>query len=56
MSNRWIKMGDRQYNGLVIHEVRCPKCGNKETYHDDKVSSTCYICGEALEAPLEDPS
>lgn len=56
MSVRWIKMGDKKYNNLVIHEVKCPNCGHKETYHGDNVASSCFICGEILEAPLEDPS
>ena len=50
---RWIQLSD--YNnpmGLTVHEVKCPKCGHKETYHKEPPCS-CYCCG-ALNYVKED--
>lgn len=46
MSN-WIKLEDHNYNGLLVHEVKCPCCKLKETY-TDRIPRTCYICDTKL--------
>jgi hypothetical protein len=47
MSN-WIKLQDYKYNGLIVHEVRCPVCRLKETYIGSKIPRSCYICDTKL--------
>ena len=50
--NKWISMKDYTFGKIVTHEARCPVCGNKVTYHDDNLPSTCYICSTELEKPM----
>ena len=47
---KWLKVSDNQFSELVVHEVKCPKCGFKVTYHTiDQLPESCYICGIKLE-------
>lgn len=47
---KWIKYRDAIYNNspLVVHEVKCPVCGYRETFHVNPPHE-CYVCGERLE-------
>lgn len=47
--NKWIHMSDYTFGKITTHEAKCPVCGNKVTYHDDKLPSSCYLCGTILE-------
>lgn len=47
MSN-WIKLEDHAYNGLLVHEIKCPICKFKETYTGSKIPRSCYICDTKL--------
>lgn len=41
----WIKLPDKVYFTLTVHEVKCPMCGYKETFHHTP-PKMCYICEE----------
>lgn len=45
---KWINMTDKNYTGLKIHEIKCPVCGYKVTYHNGKEPETCYVCNTEL--------
>lgn len=42
---KWQKLPDKEYQGLTVHEVKCPKCNYKETY-TSTLPEKCYICEE----------
>ncbi len=46
----WVKLEDVNYNGILIHEVKCPYCGYRITYNDkfDTAPKSCYVCGREL--------
>lgn len=46
--DKWIKLEDHNYNGLLVHEVKCPCCNHKETYTGSKIPRACYICERSL--------
>ena len=46
--DKWIKLEDHNYNGLLVHEISCPVCKYKETYTGSKIPSNCYICDTKL--------
>lgn len=41
---KWIHLEDKEHNGLIVHEIQCPFCGYKVTYHNDNVPDNCYVC------------
>lgn len=43
--NEWIKVRDFDNGQYIVHEVRCPKCGHKETYIGT-IPEKCYVCDE----------
>lgn len=44
----WIKLPDKQYvDNLIVHEVKCPVCGFKETFHTDP-HGECCVCETKL--------
>lgn len=45
--NRWINVSSTVYQELLVHEVKCPVCGYKETFHI-KPHSSCYVCDTEL--------
>jgi rubrerythrin len=45
---KWIRLDDYHHNKLVTHEVRCPECGYKETFHGDSIPDSCYLCESKL--------
>ncbi len=45
--NRWINVSSTVYQELLVHEVKCPVCGYKETFHI-KPPSSCYVCDTEL--------
>lgn len=53
ISMKWIRVSDVQINGLLVHEIKCPVCKHKETYHFDYPKS-CYVCDTPLEEIEDD--
>lgn len=52
---KWIKCPAYHTNeGLTVYEVKCPVCGNKETFHTSP-HGDCYVCGTELQYIKEDP-
>lgn len=47
----WIKIQDKEYGQVMVHEIRCPYCGYKETYTRTEAPSACYRCENRLETP-----
>lgn len=44
----WINLPDVvNVDGLTVHEVKCPKCGLKETFHTTP-SLRCAVCESML--------
>ena len=53
MSN-WIEIKtETNIAGLIVHEVKCPFCGYRETFHN-RPSEACYICSRPLGYKRED--
>ena len=50
---KWIRVSDVQINGLMVHEIKCPVCKHKETYHFNYPKS-CYVCDTPLEEIEDD--
>ena len=45
----WIHLEDMTYGNNLVHEVKCPNCGYKITYHGNhKLPDSCYICETKL--------
>lgn len=44
----WITITEKRYNGRITHEIKCPICGLKVTYHGVKAPEQCYICNTEL--------
>lgn len=42
---KWQRLPDKEYQGLTVHEVMCPKCKYKETFTSE-TPKRCYICEE----------
>ena len=48
MNTKWINLPDKQYvDDLIVHEVKCPVCGYKETFHTDP-HEKCFMCETKL--------
>lgn len=47
----WLSVSDKIYTGLLVHEIRCPYCGHKETFTLNAPRS-CYICERSLSLPI----
>lgn len=46
--NDWIEIKtETNIAGLTVHEVKCPYCGYRETFHS-RPSAECYICSRPL--------
>lgn len=42
--DKWIYKSDYTYLGITTHTIKCPKCGNEETFHGDIPPKRCYFC------------
>lgn len=52
--NKWIHIGDTQYSHLVVHEVKCPVCGHRETYTNDGWPNRCLLCETEMEGVADE--
>lgn len=59
MNNKWIHVQDSEYNGMAVHEVKCPVCKHRETYHADRFPKKCLLCETVMDGVIyqskEDP-
>ncbi len=44
----WITITENRYNGRITHEIKCPICGLKVTYHGVQAPERCYVCNTYL--------
>ena len=45
----WIHLEDTAYGNNLVHEVKCPNCGYKITYHGNhELPDSCYVCETKL--------
>ena len=51
---KWIEVNSTVHNGNTTHEVKCPVCGLKVTYHGELAPKRCYICNLELKGANND--
>lgn len=51
---KWKRLSDACYSGRVVHEIECPECKYRVTYHGNNVPRVCICCARAMEGVDDD--
>lgn len=46
---KWVETMTVKHGNNIVHEIKCPNCGYKVTYHNDKIPRKCYVCETVME-------